>query len=314
MRKDRWRWLVAVLAALTLLGAACGDDGGDEDAATGTGSATETEAGSEVEEFPANTTMGKIQQKGELIAGVKYDVPPFGFIDPQTDEVKGFDVDIAQEIADRLGVELNAIEAISDNRIPFLKDGTVDIVASTMTITTDRDVEIDFSEPYYIANGRILVAEGTDDVETLEDLSGKSACTALGSTYEGLLKEVKGVDVQLPETYGECLELIQNGSVQAVVTDDVILTGMIIQDDTLRLVGEELTVEPYGIGVPEGDSDMKEFVDGVLQELYDNGRYDEIYQEWVGQYTDTETEIPTMTLQEALKLRPCEELCDQVKK
>ena len=310
MRNDRWRWLVALLAAVTLLGAACGGDDGGEEEGTDTGSATEVE----VEEFPENTTMGKIQAKGELIAGVKYDVPPFGFEDPQSGDIKGFDVDIAQEIADRLGVELNPIEAISDNRIPFLKDGTVDIVASTMTITTDRDVEIDFSEPYYIANGRILVGEGTDDVETLDDLKGKSACTALGSTYEGLLKEVKGIDVQLPDSYSECFELIQNGAVDAVVTDDVILTGMIIQDETLRLVGDDLTVEPYGIGVPEGDTEMKEFVDGVLQELYDNGRYAEIYEEWVGQYIETDAEIPTMTLEEALKLRPCEELCDQVKK
>ncbi len=87
---------------------------------------------------------------------------------------------------------------------------------------------------------------------------------------------------------------------------------MIIQDDTLKLVGEDLTVEPYGIGVPEGDTEMKEFVDGVLQELYDDGRYAEIYEEWVGQYTGTEAEIPEMTLEEALELRPCEELCDQV--
>ena len=309
MRNDRWRWLVALMAAMLLLGAACGGGDDEEDDATGTGGGSATE----VEEFPENTTMGKIQAKGELTAGVKYDVPPFGFVDPQTDEVKGFDVDIAQEIADRLGVELNAIEAISDNRIPFLKDGTVDIVASTMTITTDRDVEIDYSEPYYIANGRILVGPDSD-VQTLEDLHGGSACTALGSTYEGLLKDEKKIDVQLPETYSECFELIQNGSVDAVVTDDVILTGMIIQDDTLKLVGDDLTVEPYGIGVPEGDSDMQEFVNGVLQELYDDGTYDTIYQEWVGQYTDTETEIPTMTLEEALELRPCEELCDQVKK
>ncbi|MDQ3982182.1 MAG: transporter substrate-binding domain-containing protein, partial [Actinomycetota bacterium] len=86
----------------------------------------------------------------------------------------------------------------------------------------------------------------------------------------------------------------------------------IIQDDTLQMVGEELTVEPYGIGVPEGDTEMQEFVNEVLAELYENGRYDEIYQEWVGQHTDTETEIPDMTLEEALELRPCEELCDQV--
>ncbi|MDQ4025975.1 MAG: glutamate ABC transporter substrate-binding protein [Actinomycetota bacterium] len=310
-RTNRWRWLVAMLAALTLLGAACGGGDDDEDAGgTGTGTTTETD----VEEFPADTTMGKIQERGTLIAGVKYDVPPFGFKNPQTNEVEGFDVDIAQEIADRLGVELDAIEAISDNRIPFLKDGTVHIIASTMTITTDRDVEIDFSEPYYIANGRILVGPDGGDIATLEDLKGKSACTALGSTYEGLLKDVKGIDVQLPETYSECFELIQNGSVDAVVTDDVILTGMIIQDDTLQMVGEELTVEPYGIGVPEDDTDMQEFVNSVLAELYENGRYDEIYQEWVGQYTDTETEIPDMTLEEALELRPCEELCDQVEK
>ncbi|HYP22306.1 MAG TPA: transporter substrate-binding domain-containing protein, partial [Actinomycetota bacterium] len=219
MRNDKRRWVVALMAALLLLGAACGggEEGGEEEG-TGTGTETEGDAGAQVEEFPANTTMGKIQEKGELIAGVKYDVPPFGFVDPQTDEVKGFDVDVAQEIADRLGVELNATEAISDNRIPFLKDGTVDIVASTMTFTTDRDVEIDFSEPYYIANGRILVGEGTDDVETLADLKGKSACTALGSTYEGLLKEAGGIDIQLPDTYSECYELIQNGSVDAVVT------------------------------------------------------------------------------------------------
>ncbi|MDQ4126241.1 MAG: glutamate ABC transporter substrate-binding protein [Actinomycetota bacterium] len=314
MRNDRWRWVVALMTALLLVGAACGGGNEGEDEATGTGSATEGEAGGEVEEFPANTTMGKIQQKGELIAGVKYDVPPFGFEDPQTGDIKGFDVDIAQEIADRLGVELNPIEAISDNRIPFLKDGTVDIVASTMTITTDRDVEIDFSEPYYIAHGRILVSKDTTGIETLADLKGKSACTALGSTYEGLLKDAGGIDIQLPDTYSECYELIQNGAVDAVVTDDVILTGMIIQDDSLHLVGEELTVEPYGIGVPEGDTEMKEFVDGVLQELYDDGTYDEIYQEWVGQYLGTETPIPDMSLDEALKLRPCEELCDQVKK
>ena len=312
MSTKHLRRISAALVALALAGgvSACGDD--EETTSTTPATTTEEARGYDAESYPADTTMGKIQEKGEITIGVKYDVPPFGFKNPQTDEIEGFDVDLGHAVAEALGVEPKFVEAISDNRIPFLKDGTVDIVASTMTITTDRDVEIDYSEPYYIANGRILVGEGTDDVETLEDLKGKSACTALGSTYEGLLKEVKGIDVQLPETYSECYELIQNGSVDAVVTDDVILTGMIIQDDTLRLVGDELTVEPYGIGVPEDDTEMQEFVNGVLEELYENGRYDEIYQEWVGQYTGTETEIPDMTLEEALELRPCEELCDQV--
>ena len=105
----------------------------------------------EVEQFPEDTTMGKIQAAGEIKIGVKYDVPPFGFKNPQTDDIEGFDVDFGQAIADKLGVEPNFIEAISDNRIPFLQDGTVDLVLSTMTINAERAQEIGFSEPYYIA-------------------------------------------------------------------------------------------------------------------------------------------------------------------
>ena len=302
---ERWRWLVAVLALVALVGAACGEDAEEPTAPAGGG-----EEQTEVEEFPADTTMGKIQEKGELVAGVKYDVPPFGFKNPDTGEIEGFDIDIAQEIADRLGVELNAKEAISDNRIPFLQDGEVDIIASTMTITTDRDAEIDFSEPYFIAHGRILVPNDSD-IQGVEDLGGKRVCTAIGSTYESTLKEqAPDAKLELVDSYSECFELIQNGAVDAVSTDDVILTGMIIQDDSLKLVGDELTEEPYGIGVPEGDTEMAEFINGVLDEIFESGRWTEIYDEWVGQYTGTEGEQPpTKTLEEALEDRPCEEFC-----
>lgn len=254
--------------------------------------------------------MGKIQAAGELVAGVKYDVPPFGFKNPDSGEIEGFDVDISQEIADRLGVELTPKEAISDNRIPFLQDGEVDIIASTMTITTDRDAEIDFSEPYFIAHGRILVPEDSD-IAGVEDLAGKRVCTAIGSTYEATIKEqAPEAKLELVDSYSECFELIQNGAVDAVSTDDVILTGMIIQDDSLKMVGDELTEEPYGIGLPDGDTEMQEFVNGVLEELFESGRWTEIYDEWVGQYTGTEgQEPPTKTLEEALEDRPCEEFC-----
>jgi len=301
---DRWRWLLVLVAALALLAAACGG-GDDEDTEAGT-----QETQPEVEEFGANTTMGQIQEAGSLRVGVKYDVPPFGFENPQSGEVEGFDVDISQEIADRLGVELELTEAISDNRIPFLQRERVDMIASTMTITTDRDAEVDFSTPYFIAHGRILVP-GDSDIAGVEDLSGKRVCTALGSTYEATLKkQAPDATLELVDAYSECFELIQNGAVDAVSTDDVILTGMIIQDDSLKMVGDELTTEPYGLAFTEGETDMQEFVNGVLNEIFESGRWTEIYDKWVGQYTGTEgQEPPDMTLQEALELFPCEEFC-----
>ena len=290
------RWALILVLILGSLVAACGDDD-DEQSAGGGG-----EQAADVEQFPEDTTMGKIQAAGEIKIGVKYDVPPFGFKNPQNDEIEGFDVDLGRAIADKLGVKPNFIEAISDNRIPFLEEGTVDLVLSTMTINAERDQEIDFSEPYYIARGRILVPQDSD-ITGVDSLAGKKVCTALGSTYEETLKEqAPKADLRLVDSYSECLELVQNGAVDAVSTDDVILTGMIIQDDTLKLTeGEPLTTEPYGAGIKDGDTEFKDFVDGVLEEYKSGGGWSEAYEKWIGQYTDEQQDPPTMTLQEAIK-------------
>jgi glutamate transport system substrate-binding protein len=297
------KWMVALLMALLLVAAACGDEEGDGEEAGGGGEG-------EVQEFEAGTPMADFQEAGKIVIGVKYDVPPFGFKNPESGEIEGFDVDMGKYIANQLGVEPEFIEAISDNRIPFLQDGTADLILSTMTITTDRDAEIDFSRPYFIAHGRILVPEGSD-IAGVDDLNGASVCTATGSTYEATIKEqAPDADLQLVDSYSECFELVQDGAVDAVSTDDVILTGMIIQDDSLSLVGDELTREPYGIGMANESPELKEFIDGVVEQSFEDGTWEELYEKWVGQYSGEEPDHPEgMTLQDALDLFPCVEFC-----
>jgi len=294
---QKTRWLTALALALGVLAVGgCGDD--DESAGS-----TTTTAAAPAKSFAAGTTMAKLQKDGEITIGVKFDVPPFGRKDPDSGEVEGFDIDLAKAIADALGAKPKYIEALSDNRIAFLKDGTADLILSTMTINAERDEEIDFSEPYFIAKGRILVKKDDTSIKDVKDLAGKKVCTALGSTYEETLKkQAPKAKRTLVDSYSECLELIQNGGVDAVSTDDVILTGMIIQDDTLKLVGDELTTEPYGVGIKQGDAAMKDFVDGVVADYKKDGSWATSYQKWVGQYTGEKQDPPTMTLQEAIDL------------
>jgi glutamate transport system substrate-binding protein len=296
MKGRKWISAVALLALLgALVASGCGGDGDGGGAP-------------EAQEFPAGTTMAELQDAGEIVIGVKFDVPPFGFNNPQTGEVEGFDVDLGRYIADRLGVEATFREATSDNRIPLLVDGTIDLILSTMTITEERDLEIDFSRPYYVANGDVLVPEDSD-IRSLDDLNGNRVCTALGSTYqETIEREAPDADLRLIDRYSECLELIQNGSVDAVSTDDVILTGMLVQDDTLQILGLEYTTEPYGAGIPEGDAEFKRFIDESITEFIDDGTWQENYDEWVGQYipADQEQGPPDITLKEALRLFPLE--------
>ncbi len=298
----KWRWLIAPIALVALLGVACGGGGGGGAGGGGDGA----------QEFPAGSTMAKLQDRGQMKVGVKFDVPLFGFKNPQSGEVEGFDVDLAQIVADELGVELKLVEAISDNRIPFLQEGTVDLVFSTMTITTDRDAEIDFTRPYYIAHGKILVPGGSD-VKTIKDLGeGTTTCTALDSTYETTIipKQAPDTEIKALGSYSECFAQLQRGSVDALITDDVILAGFLQQDESMAIVGDDLTTDPYGAGVKEGDREFADFVSGVLDGVLADDTWQGLYDKWVGQYTGETAEDPTeWTVEDAFEEYPCVETC-----
>ncbi len=268
--------LVAVTAAFAV---ACGDDDDSDDGGS-------SAVASPTPSFAAGSTMAQIVQRGRMTVGVKYDVPLFGLLDPVSRKVDGFDVAIAKEIAKELGLkedQIDFVEAISANRIPYLQEDKADLIISTMTINAQRKEQIEFSRPYYLAGQSILVKNETTNISGINDLNGKKVCSAQGSTSENNIKE-KAPQAELLslQTYSACVSAMKDGRVDAVSTDDIILAGFAASDKSLKLVGGQFTTELYGIGIKKGKTDMAQFVTDVLNKMVADGRWEKLYNQYLG--------------------------------
>jgi ABC-type amino acid transport substrate-binding protein len=285
--------LTLMIAAIFVV-AACGT-GASPAPATGGPVATSGGAAS----FAADSTMGQIKAKGKLTCGVKFDVIGFGYRNPTTGNVEGFDADLCREIATAIGVEPEFIEAVSANRIPFLLEDRVDIVISTMTRTEARLKEIDFSKIYYLAGQKILV-KSASTYQVVGDLvtANVKVCSAQGSTSEANLREegVAEANLVLFPTYTEAAAALVDGRCEAVSTDDSILIGLADQNDGLEVRGEAFSSEPLGIGIKKGKDDLVQFINGVLDAMAADGRWAGLYDKHIKPYTGEEAPEPPLDL------------------
>jgi glutamate transport system substrate-binding protein len=275
--------LAFVFAALAIgtLAMSCGGDDKPSGGSSTSGAATAAKP-----TFTAGSTMDTIAKRGKIVIGVKYDVPLFGLLDPATRKVDGFDVAMGKEIAKELGLSENQIEfveAISANRIPYLQEDKADLVISTMTINAERKTQIEFARPYYLAGQSILVMKSNTNITKVDDLNGKRVCSVQGSTSEVNAK-AKAPTAQLLslQTYSACVSSMKDGRVDAVTTDDIILAGFAGTDNTLKLVGGTFTTEAYGIGMKKGKVDMQKFVDDLLTKMLSDGRWEKLYEQYLG--------------------------------
>jgi putative glutamine transport system substrate-binding protein len=238
-------------------------------------------AGKAMPKAADGTLLRKIQDRGKIVVGVKYDVPMFGLLNPTTNKVEGFDVDVAREIAAAIFGNPEAVEfkeAVSKNRIPFLQDGTVDIIVSTMTVNEEREQQIDFSNVYYLA-GQSLLTPKNSAIASINDLAGKKVGTAKGSTSEqNIRKLAPQADVQLFDGYAEAVAAMDAGRLDAVTTDDNILIGFQAKEpNKWKLVGGQFTKEPYGIGIAKGHPETVEVINKVFTDLKKSGKWKELY-------------------------------------
>jgi aspartate/glutamate/glutamine transport system substrate-binding protein len=232
-----------------------------------------------------DNSVDAIKKRGTIKIGVKYDAPPFGSLNPQNNQVSGFDVDIARAIAKHVLGSPDKVELVqvkSDNRIPLVQNGDIDAFVATATITPARMKTIDFSNVYYRAGQSLLVKKGSP-VKSWRDLEGKGVCSVQGSTPEQTIRKlVPKANVVTFETYPECLTALRGGRIDAVTTDNVILGGYEAQDpNNLALVGGLFTFEPYGIGIRKGNASLVKAINDTLAELKKNGEYAKMHEKWL---------------------------------
>ena len=213
-------------------------------------------------------------------------------------EVEGFDADLCREIAAAIGVEPEFVEAVSANRLPFLKEDKVDIVISTMTRNEERLKEIDFSKIYYVAGQKILVKS---------DSTHQIGRRPRGGQRQGLLRRGLHVGEEPPgrrasprpnwscsRPIREAAQALLDGRCDAVSTDDSILFGLASQNEGLEVRGEAFTEEPLGIGIKKGKDDLVQFINGVLDAMAADGRWKALYDKNIKPYSGAEAPTPPL--------------------
>jgi polar amino acid transport system substrate-binding protein len=231
--------------------------------------------------MPAGSTMAKIAARGRLVAGVSQNTYLFGFRDATTGEIKGFDVDIIKEIATAIFGDwhdhVQFVAVTSAQRIPYVNEGKVDIVAATMTMNCARWQQVYFSSQYFDAQQMVLVPKDSA-VTGIADLGGKKVCAASGSTSIQNIAAApsKPIPVAVSD-WTDCLVMLQQGQVDAISTDNTILAGLAAQDPTTHLVGTGFSSEPYGLAMSQQAPDLVRFVNGALEQIRTDGRWTALF-------------------------------------
>ena len=272
----RRRIFAAGLAVAALTLSACGSASGD---------------GAKVADkptFEAGTTMATIAAAGKMKVGTKFDQPGFG-LKGLDGKLAGFDVEVAKIIAGAMGVTADNIEYVespSKVREEVIEKGTVDLVAATYTINDKRKERITFAGPYYVAGQQLMVKADNAKIKGPADLKANAdqkVCSVTGSTPAEQIKTYLASDSQLVlfDVYDRCADALRTDQVQVVTTDNVILLGFVSKSDkAFKLVGEQFTKEPYGIGIKKGNVKFCEFINKTLKD--NKAAYDKAWADTAG--------------------------------
>lgn len=232
----------------------------------------------------------RLENDPTITWGVKVDTNLFGLYNIATGEIEGFDIDIAKALTEVItGDAANAkfVEVTSKTRIPLLKNGNIDAIIATMTISEERKKQVDFSDVYFDA-GQALLVPVNSSIQSVADLSSETTVLAVkGSTSAtNIRKHAPDAQVLELENYSEAFTALQSGQGDAMTTDSAILLGIIAENSGYRLAGGTFTDEPYGIAINHGQENFVDAVNAAFETIRENGVYDAIYAKWIPETDD----------------------------
>jgi cystine transport system substrate-binding protein len=250
-------------------------------AACGGGSGS---AGGSSEEPAKGASLASIKEEGVLTVGTEGTYPPFTFHEGGSGDLTGYDVEVAEAVADELGVEVQFEETQWDAIFAGLESGRFDVVANQVSINPERQEDYDFSEPYTVSRGVVVVLEGNDEISSFEELDGKTTAQSLTSNWFQLAKD-NGANVEAVEGWAQAVELLRQGRVDATVNDE--LTFLDYQnteggDTGLEVAATTNEAAESAFAFRKGSGDLVKAVDEALADLREDGTLADISEKYFG--------------------------------
>ena len=259
--------ILTLVMALSLFGCA---GGGDSD--------------KDQKEAPATVgLLQEIQEKGTLTIGIEGTYPPYTYHDESSDELAGYDVEIAQAIAEKLGVEAEFVETKWDSIIAGLDAERYDVIINQVGITAERQEKYDFSQPYTYTKGVLIVAEDNNEISSFEDLAGKKSAQTVTSNWAATA-ESYGATIEGTDGFSQSIELVLAGRADATLNDDVTFYDYkkAKPDAKVKFVATSDEVNVSGVMIRKGNEEFVNAIDTALDELRAEGKLKEISEKYFG--------------------------------
>lgn len=227
-------------------------------------------------------SLQKVKDAGELRIGLEGDWQPFSYHDEE-DNLVGYDVEVAKNVAERLGVEADITEGAWDGLLTGLSTGVYDVVVNGVDVTEDREKTFDFSDPYAYDHIDLVVRKDNDTIQSFEDLKGSTTANSTGSTY-AQMGEDYGATVSNVPTLAETMTLVLNGTVQATINADTSVQDYLntTGETNLKIVDQSDEATEYAIPMKKGSDSLREAINDALQDMRDDGTLKELSEKYFG--------------------------------